>query len=281
MFIEAGRIFHNMPEGRFLLKSAVVLMTATMMWSAFTLPAAASHMANPRTPEVTQIVLYPFQQCTNTVQCNARLLSGEQIIFSGILIDSTNGGVPNAKVNIYRFLSTELQPLVSTTTNADGTFEVQWQAQFFDKKLAGATFKQQITESFTVYAQFDGDDKHAPSRSGKFVFTVTTKDIFTFVETEKNVYSEKNSALVFINFVAADLREDGFSLGGFIDPDSIGASYDNHPVELSKKKTGSYVFTTPPLTSGHHQLVINAQKAGHNSHVGFVTVHVSGFYGNY
>jgi hypothetical protein len=270
-----------MPEEKLLLRTVVVLMAAAVLGSAFTLPAAATYKANAPRLDVSQITLYPFEECVNTVQCNARLFDGEEITFSGILVDEDSAGIPHASVNIYHLLSTETKPLVSAMTGADGTFEVKWTAQFFDKKSVGETFKQQISERFDVYAQFDGSDKYAPSRSGKLVFTVMMKDMFTFVETDKNAYKEGSSAFIFVNFIETEVREDGFSLVDFVDPDTIRATYDNKPVTLIKKKAGSYVFTTPPLELGHHQLVVSAEKAGHNSRVGFVTVHVSGFFGNY
>jgi len=270
---------YNTPKRRFHVKRLVALMAVAILLSTFTLPAFANHMGGHPKPKVTQITLYPFPECTNAFQCNARFFAGDEITFTGILVDSSDRGVPKVNVNIYRFLPTELKLLASAVTERDGTFEVKWKAQFFDTKTAGETFKQQINEIFTVYAQFDGDSNYTASRTGKQIFTVTIKDMFTLVATDKKLYRQGDSALVFVGFVEAEVREDGFTLGDFIDPDSIRATYDNEPVQLIKKKTGSYVFTTPALTVGHHQLIINAEKAGHNNHVGFVTVQVSGFFG--
>jgi hypothetical protein len=67
--------------------------------------------------------------------------------------------------------------------------------------------------------------------------------------------------------------------GDFIDPDRMTVFYDLQPVELSMKQVGSYTFVTPPLTLGHHQLMINPTKEGYNNRVGFVTIQVSGFFG--
>ncbi|GEM_PF-992265 len=258
---------------QFHVREFAMLLVVAILLSTFTLPAFANHEGTK--PKHTQITLDPFSECKNMMQCNAQLFSGQEITFAGTLTDDRGTGIANGSVSIYLLTATELKPLVSTATNQDGTFEVNWVAKFFDKKPVGETFKQQVTEGFTVFAQFEGDSKYTESRSGKLVFTVSTKSMFTFVATDKIVYKQDTAALISINFIDGELKEDGLTLNDFIDPDSIRASYDNIPVELSKKKTGSYVFMTPPLKLGHHQLFINAEKDGHNNRVGFVTVHVS------
>ncbi len=258
---------------KFHVREFTMLLVVAMLLSTFTLPAFANHAGSK--PKPTQITLDPFAQCENMMQCNAHLFSNDEITFSGILTDTSGTGISSANVKIYLLTATSLIPLVSTATSQDGTFEVIWVAKFFDKKTVGETFKQQVTEGFTIYAQFEGDSKYTASRSGKLVFTVSTKSMFTFVATDKIVYKKDTAALISINFLDGELKEDGLTLNDFIDPDTIRASYDNIPVELSKKKTGSYVFMTPPLNLGHHQLMINADKEGHNNRVGYVTVHVS------
>jgi len=271
--LKASRaVFDNMHRN-FHVKEFMLLLVVAMLLSTFTLPAFANHTGSK--PKPTQITLDPFSECKNVMQCNAQLFTGQEITFAGILLDSSGMAIPDAKVNIYLLMATELKPFVSTVTKQDGTFEVNWVAKFFDNKSIGETFKQQVGEGFTVYAQFEGDSKYTESRSGKLVFTVSTKSMFTFVATDKTVYKQDTAALIAINFLDGELKEDGLTLNDFIDPDTIRASYDNIPVELSKKKTGSYVFMTPPLKLGHHQLFINADKEGHNNRVGFVTVHVS------
>jgi hypothetical protein len=262
-------------DRKFHAKEFAMLLVVAVLLSSFTLPAFANHMGGHVKPKPTQLTLDLFAECENMMQCNAQLFSGQEITFSGLLTDDRGAGVAGGDVNIYLFTATDLKSLASAVTNQDGTFEVNWVATFFDKKPVGETFKQQITEGFTVFAQFEGDGKYIESRSGKLIFTVSTKSMFTFVATDKLVYKQDAAALITVNFLDGELKEDGLTLNDFVDPDTIRASYDNIPVELNKKKTGSYVFMTPPLNLGHHQLMINAEKEGHNNRVGFVTVHVS------
>jgi len=271
--LKALRVVFDSMHRNFFVREFMLLFVAAVLLSTFTLPAFANHAVAK--PKPTQITLDPFSECKNVMQCNAQLFTGQEITFSGILLDNSGIAIPDANVNIYLLMATELKPLASAVTSKDGTFEVQWVTKFFDNKSIGESFKQQVSEGFTVYAQFEGDSKYTESRSGKLVFTVSTKSMFTFVATDKTVYKKDTAALISVNFLDGELKEDGLALNDFIDPDTIRASYDNIPVELSKKKTGSYVFMTPPLELGHHQLFINADKEGHNNRVGFVTVHVS------
>ena len=83
-------------------------------------------------------------------------------------------------------------------------------SQLFDKKMMGETFKQGISETFTIYAQFEGDERYAPSRSGKQVFTVMVKDMLTYAETDKNSYKEDMAAFIVINFVEGLNNRIGF-----------------------------------------------------------------------
>ena len=94
---------------------------------------------------------------------------------------------------------------------------------------------------------------------------------------DKKVAGE--TALIFVNFIEAEIEGKNIRSGNFVDPDRMRVAYDNEPVQLSKKKTGSYTFVTPPLTVGHHQLIINPAKEGYNNRAGFITVQVSGFFG--
>ena len=257
----------------------LALVISVVLLSTFIVPAFAAHMGGHPKPKATQLTVDPLPECTNAFQCNATFLAGDIVTFTGILTDSNGKFVRDAKINIYSFTATEMQLLTSAVTGRDGTFKTTWKTQFMETKLAGETFKQQISEVLTIFAKFEGDDKYAPSQSGKIVITVKIKDMITIAATDKKLYRKGDAALVFVNFIEAEIEGRNIKYGNFIDPDSMRATYDNEPVELSKKKTGSYTFVTPPLTVGHHQLVINPAKEGYNNRVGFITVQVSGFFG--
>jgi len=254
----------------------LALAIGIVLLSTFIAPVFATHMGGHRL-KATQLTVDPLPECTNMFQCNATFLAGDTVKFTGVLTDSAGRFVPDAKINIYSFTATDIQLLTSAVTERDGTFKTTWKTQFTGTKVAGETFKQQISEVLTIFAKFEGDDKYAPSQSGKIVITVKIKDLITVAATDKKLYREGDTALVFVNFIEAEAEGRNIKYGNFIDPDSMRVTYDNEPVQLSKKKTGSYTFVTPPLTVGHHQLVITPAKEGYNSRIGFITVQVSGF----
>ena len=257
----------------------LALAISIALLSTFIAPVFATHMGGHPKLKTTQLTVDPLPECTNAFQCNATFLSGDIVTFTGILTDDTGRFVRDAKINIYSFTATEMQLLASAVTERDGTFKTTWKAQFMGTKFGGETFKQQINEVLTIFAKFEGDNKYAPSQSGRIVITVKIKDMITVAATDKKLYKEGEAALVFANFIEAEIEGKNIEYGNFIDPDSMRATYDGEPVELSKKKSGSYTFVTPPLTVGHHQLVINPAKEGYNNRVGFITVQVSGFFG--
>jgi len=245
--------------------------------STFVAPVFAAHMGGHPRLKPTQLTIDPLPQCVNTFQCNATFLAGDTVTFTGNLTDSTGSFLSDVKINIYSFKATEIDLLATAVTDRDGTFKTTWKARFTSTKVAYETFKEQISEVLTIFAKFEGDDKNAPSQSGKIVLTVKIKEMLTIAATDKKLYRERDTALIFVNFLEAEAEGRNIKYGDFIDPDTMRATYDNEPIKLSKKKTGSYTFVTPPLTVGHHQLVVNAAKEGYNNRVGFITVQVSGF----
>jgi len=257
----------------------LALITGIILLSTFIAPAFAVHIGGHPRLKATQLILDLPSECTNMLQCNATFLAGDTVTFTGILTDSTGRFVPDVKINIYSFTATDAQLLASAVTERDGTFKTTWKAQFTSKKVIGETFKQRINEVLTIFAKFEGDAKYAPSQSAKIIITVKIKDMITVVATDKKLYKKGDIALIFVNFIEAEIEAKNIRYGNFIDPDNMRVTYDNEPVQLSKKKTGSYTFVTPPLTIGHHQLIINPAKEGYNNRVGFITVQVSGFFG--
>jgi hypothetical protein len=225
----------------------------------------------------TLLTLDELPECINALQCNATFLAGDTVTFTGLLLDADENFIRDAKINIYRAEGIEIQLLTSAVTERDGTFKATWDAQFIGKKFAGETFKKQIDEVSTVFARFDGDDQYATSQSRKMIITVKVMDVTTHVATDKKVYQEGERALIFINFIETGTSGEKIRYGDFVSPDTIRATFDKETVELSEKKEGSYTFFTPPLTIGHHQLVINPAKEGYNTSAGFITVQVSGF----
>lgn len=257
----------------------LALVIGIILLGTFVEPAFGEYVSGYPNLKATDLTLDPLAECTNDLQCNATFHAGDTVTFTGLLLDRDGKFVGDAKVNIYRFSGVELQLLTSGVTERDGTFKATWKARFMGQKSVDETFKQQIREVSTVFAKFEGDDKYAASKSRVFVVTVKIPDVLTHVATDKRLYESGSSALIFVNFIQVEMNGNSIKYGGFIDPDSMRVTYDGKPVELSKKKHGSYTFVTPELTVGHHQLVINPAKGGYNTSVGFITVQVSGFFG--
>jgi len=263
-----------------MLHKLLALVTGIVLLGTFVMPAYGVYVAQPPKTKATQLTLDPLPECTNLFQCNATFHAGDTVTFTGILTDKEGKFIPDATVNIYRFEATEIPLLASAITDVDGTFKTTWEAQFMETKTVGETFKQQISQVVTLFAKFEGDETYTASQSGKMIITIKIIDMITIVATDRNLYRQGDTALIFVNFVEADFDGRHVDYGDFIDPDDMRVTYDaSQVVELSKKKTGSYTFVTPPLTVGHHQLLINPTKDGYNNRVGFVTVQVMGFFG--
>jgi hypothetical protein len=245
----------------------------------FVTPAFAAYNAGYSNLKPAKLIVDPFAECTNAFQCNATFLVGDTVTFTGLFTGDEGRFIQDANINIYRITATGKQLIASAVTERDGTFKTTWQAQFIERKEAGETFKQQMREVSTIQAEFEGDSIYASTKSGKIVITVRIMDVITYVATDKKLYREGETALIFVNFIAGEIEGKNIRYGDFITPDTIKATYDLEPVQLSEKQIGSYTFVTPPLTIGHHQLLINPAKDGYNSSVGFITVQVSGFFG--
>lgn len=219
-------------------------------------------------------LMFGMNGCKNDLTCAAEFLVGDTVMFSGSLTTPDGTPIPSAKINIMKLTAKpEVILIASGVTGIDGSYNISWTAQFTprEKAIQDVT-KKFLTEDIVVFATFDGDDKYAPGKSGKMTATVDANQLITSINAEKRVYGSGESALLFIGFT--DSRDQ------FIDPDSMRVLYDDHEVQAEKKKTGSYVVTTPSLTVEHHQVMIIPQKAGYNIKNGFVTVQVSGFFSN-
>ncbi|MFQ5941399.1 MAG: hypothetical protein ACE5KA_06860 [Nitrososphaerales archaeon] len=256
----------------------LALILGIFLLTSIITPAFANHLVGHPKPKPSLLSLDLLPECINTLQCNAPFVVGSIVTFTGILTDEGGTGLPDAEINIYRLSSTTTKLLTSTVTTDDGSFEATWKARFFENKPVGETFTKVIDEPLTIFVRFEGDDNYGSSQSGKIIIIVKLKDMITLVASDKNLYGEGDQAVIFINFIEMDNRASD-RYGDFIDPDSMTVFYDLEPVELSKKKLGSHTFITPPLTVGHHQLMINPTKEDYNNRAGFVTVQVSGFFG--
>ncbi len=212
--------------------------------------------------------------CKNTLTCAAEILVGDTVMFSGSLTTLDGTPVPGATINIVKLIpKPELIVIASGVTGIDGSYNISWTAEFTPKeKVTTDVTKKFLHENIVVFATFDGGDKYAPGKSGKMTATVDANQLITSINAEKRVYGSGESALIFIGFT--DSRDQ------FIDPDSIRVLYDDHELQVEKKKTGSYIVTTPSLTVEHHQVMVIPQKEGYNIKNGFVTVQVSGFFSN-
>jgi hypothetical protein len=159
--------------------------------------------------------------------------------------------------------------VASGVTGLEGTFEIVWDVKLVPQERALTDVTQKIhTQVVSMFAQFEGDDTYASSKTGKTTVTIEVNSIKTFVNSDKKVYNEGETAIVFVAFVDSD--------DSFVDPDGINAHFNLTPVadKLEKKKLGSYSFVTPPLERGHNQIIIVPAKEGYNIEAEAVTITV-------
>lgn len=218
----------------------------------------------------TSISLDFIEQCLNTVTCSAQVFTGTTVKFSGTLTDREGNPMPDMPVNIVALIPTpELVVLAEATTDNNGMFEAEWVAKLSTQKTAFQDVTKQFrSESVTVFAEFPGNEKMAPSKSNKLPMSITVNSIHTTLNSDKTLYDEGDTVTIFIAFVD--------SADNFIDPDKISATLNNHPVELEKKKVGSYTFTITQVSKQHQQLIIVPDKQGFNLSTAYLTIIVGG-----
>ena len=195
---------------------------------------------------------------------------GDKITLTGMLTTADGDPINQVPVNIYILTSDpQLIVVASGVTGLEGTYEVTWDVELvpIQKALADVT-KSFDTEVVSMFAQFEGDENFAPSKTGKTTVTIEVNYIKTFVSTDKKVYKENETAIVFIGFVDSD--------DNFLDPDSMNANFNLDPIadKLERKKEGSYTYITPPLHKGHNQISVVPDKEGYNTQTEVVTITV-------
>lgn len=195
----------------------------------------------------------------------AKVRIGDIITLTGTL--ATVDGKPAEQVTVkIQILTSEPQliTLGSALTDKDGMYQVTWKVRALEtNKLSNDVTKKLPTQVASIFAQFDGDETYAASKSAKSTVSIGPNMMKVFISTDKNAYKEGETALVFINFIDGDDR--------FVDPDNIKADYTyvnqtstsmslkespHIPIgdDLEKKKVGSYTYITPPhLKQGIHK----------------------------
>ena len=208
--------------------------------------------------------------CTNSMTCNAELLVGDEITFDGVLTTADGEPIRGAEINIIKYIpKPELVVIASGVTGIEGDFSLSWTTEFtgMEKAPQDVTGKM-LQENVAIYADFAGDDQYMASRSSKNTAVIHANAIDTFVNSDKNLYTQGQSAIVFMAFV--DRNDE------FIDPDSIRVVLNDQEVEIEKKKTGSYTLTIESLPKEHTQLFVIPKKDGYNLENGYLTLIVDG-----
>jgi hypothetical protein len=195
---------------------------------------------------------------------------GAEVTITGIVTTGEEEPIPDAAVTIY-FATSEprLIPVATGVTGLEGTFEVVWNVELLPIERALTDVTQKVDSQIgELFAQFEGNDRFAASKTGKTTITIDVNSLTTFVNTDKKLYREGETAIVVIGFVDEDDE--------FVDPDSINANFNLSPVteEIEQKKVGSYSYVTPPLQRGHNQVTVVPAKAGYNIEAEAVTITV-------
>lgn len=247
-----------------LMKIAVMLMGLMLVLST------AALSTNAFAAKQSTSIEFEMSGCTNSMTCNAEVFVGDTVQFTGSL--TTGGGEPinGASITIYKFTAQPaLIPIATGVTGIDGMFDLTWTAEFTPMEKAPQDVTRKfLTETVTIFAQFDGDDQFAPTRSAKSTAVIQVNEITTFVNSDKNMYNQGDTAIVFLAFID--------SHDNFVDPDSLRVVLNEKEVEVEQKKTGSYTLTIPALPKEHTQLLVIPKKEGHNVSNGFITIIVDG-----
>lgn len=245
-----------------------ILLGLSLILPAMQFNAFAAFQKDMRNP--TAISLDFVDQCINSLTCSAQVYTGTTIKFTGMLTDEEGIGLQDLPVNIVALIpSPELVVLTTAITDFDGKFEAEWMAKLSTQKTAFQDVTKQFqTESLTIFAEFPGDEKMAPSKSNKITMSITVNSINTIANSDKTLYNENDTVTIFVSFFD--------SADQFIDPDSIYATINNQPVELEKKKEGSYTLTITQIAKKHQQLIVVPNKEGFNLSTAYLTIIVSG-----
>jgi len=196
---------------------------------------------------------------------------GAKVTFTGTLTTVDGEPLNQVPVNIYILTSDpQLIVVASGVTGIEGTYEVVWDVQLVPIQRASTDITKSFdTQVVSLFAQFEGNENFGASKTAKSTVTIKVNSIKTFVNSDKKLYKEGETAIVFVGFVDSDDQ--------FVDPDSINVNFNLQPVadKLEKKKIGSYTYTTPPLHKGHNQLSVVPEKAGYNIQTEVVTITVA------
>jgi len=256
---------------RLLLKlnKAVVVLMGVMLVMSTALAVSSTSFAAKQKPTVLSMEM---SGCTNTMTCNATLLVGDEVTFSGVLTTDEGEPISGAEINIIKFIpKPELVVVASGVTGIDGDFQLSWTAEFTEKERApDDVTRKMLTENVAIYADFAGDDQYASSRSAKNTAFIKANEITALVNSDKNLYRQGEPALVFIAFIDSN--------DNFVDPDELRVVLNDQEVEVEQKKTGSYTLTIPNLPKEHTQLFVLPKKAGYNIDNGFLTIIVDGLH---
>lgn len=216
------------------------------------------------------------------VRSNVRI--GDTVTFTGMLTTMDGEPIDQGLVKVYMLTAEPKLILLNTDITSEGRYEVQWEVQMLEKTRVDTDVITKIpSQAVTVFAQFDGDETYASSKSGKAIISIKPNTVKVFVNTDKKAYRAGETALIFINFIDED--------DNFVDPDSIKADFTyvnstatsmsfitspHVPIgnDLEKKTEGSYTYLTLKLKAGHNQISVIPFKAGYNIEPATITITV-------
>lgn len=249
------------------MKKAVVVLLGTML--VLTAALMPTNTSNAQKAMPTKIMV-DMNGCTNSVTCSAQLMVGDMVTFTGALVTADGEPISGADVRIVRFLPTpELVTVAEGKTGEDGGFELTWKAEL-SKMMKGPqdVTKKMLSESPVFYAQFDGDEQYATSRSGKLAANVQANMLKAFVNANRGTYNQGESAIITFAFVDSKDK--------FVDPDSLRVVLNDEDVKAEKKKAGSYVLNLSSLPKEHTQILVLPKKSGYNTENAYYTIIVDG-----
>lgn len=241
----------------------------------------AKHSVIPLAVMLISSALLSYQIPATALQATTRITldsvptivrPGDQLTFTGILTTVQGEPVSGATVNVNLHSSgTQTTQIASAETDENGMYSTTWEVQMLPvEKSSGDLTASVKTQLAALYVQFPGEESYSSSRTNPSTISIQLNSIQTSVGMNKKVYQPGESATIAIAFVDVD--------GNFVDPDDMKVYFNHDQVadKLEKKKTGSYVYVTPPMKAEHNQIQVIPMKQWYDAENEAVTITVIG-----
>src|SRR5574341_1532883 len=164
----------------------------------------------------------------------------------------------NISIDLDHMMGKKIENIFGTTqfrfTYQMNKYEETWH----DFKVALGSKVNPGKPLLVTFTPLHGSERLPYTNIVKNTDAIDVGSIRTIINTDKQVYREGESAILFIGFIDAQDK--------FVNPDSMDISFDILPFDqtLEKKKSGSYTYITPPLENSDGKITLVMKKEGHD-----------------